>query len=404
VVKIEFPSFLGMTAPLSPAVTLMFPAQGRRSRLRRDIPGRWLIRSQGRSVIREKGHFIKNRLNLAVAALFFVTGLLVWVVARDHRFAVAMAQTKATAAAAVPTVTIEVQPAAVRTGQTASPPLAASEASSAHSVDPVPAPVPQIAAQTVPGRNPQDGADGDRKYVAKPGDTLSDLVKNFFGSGAQIHQDAIIASNPSLQANPDRIIAGQTYIIPAGTDRGVEAPFAAPQGSDPVSASPSTQPVADGDAHQLRYSARPGDSVSVLAGALLGGNNSENRNAIIAANPSIQANPDRIIAGKTYHIDVQPGQSLAAAPIAARPAIGANATPTTQPDADQVVAAGSDRELRYTAVAGDTVSTLAVALLGSDSQENEDAIVNSNASLKKNPDRVIAGQTYWIPAPGAAGE
>jgi hypothetical protein len=339
---------------------------------------------------------MKNKLNLALAALFLVTGLLVWVVARDHTFSLAMAETQATEAAAKPTVTIDLQqPATV-----AAPALAASQAFVPLPASPIAAPVTQLPAQTLLERQP-DGVVGDRKYVARPGDTLSDVAKTFFGSGAQTNQDAILVSNPSLQANPDRLLAGQTYIIPAGVASAVATPPSSVSAS--VLDAATTQPAVTGDAHQLRYSARPGDSVSVLAGALLGSNNAENRDAIIAANPSIQDNPDRIIVGKTYHIDMQPGQSLAAAPVAVGPVV-ANATPTTQPDADQLVAAGSGRELRYTAVAGDTVSTLAVALLGSDSKENEDAIVNSNASLKLNPDRVIAGQTYWIPAPDAAGK
>ncbi len=89
---------------------------------------------------------------------------------------------------------------------------------------------------------------------------------------------------------------------------------------------------------------------------------------------------------------------LAAAPSNSRePA----AQPATQPDADLLVAAGSARELRYTAKPGDTVSTLAGVLLGSDTKENRDAIINSNPTLKQDPDRVIAGLTYWIPAPTA---
>jgi hypothetical protein len=139
--------------------------------------------------------------------------------------------------------------------------------------------------------------------------------------------------------------------------------------------------------------------VSILAGALLGSSSNENRDAIISDNPALAKNPDRVLVGKTYRIPVQDGQPLAAAPSTGGQK---SAPPAIQPDADQVVLAGSTRELRYTAKSGDNVSSLAAALLGSDTKENRDAIVNSNPSLKHDPDRVIAGQTYWIPAPKAA--
>ena len=217
----------------------------------------------------------------------------------------------------------------------------------------------------------------------------------FWGTDTKTNEDAIISGNPSLQQDPDRIIAGQTYVIPATVVNASTATVTPSSTNEPA----TTPPTVPADVHELRYSARPGDNVSVLAGALLGGDSSENRDAIISDNPSLGENPDRILVGKTYRIPVQAGQPLAAAPSAA----GESATvPTTQPDADQLVLAGSTRELRYTAKAGDNVSTLAQVLLGSDTKEHRDAIVNSNPSLKQDPDRVIAGQTYWIPAPTAA--
>jgi nucleoid-associated protein YgaU len=69
-----------------------------------------------------------------------------------------------------------------------------------------------------------------------------------------------------------------------------------------------------------------------------------------------------------------------------------------------LVVAGQPRTLRYTARAGDTVTTLAIALLGSDTLEKRTAIINNNPSLKSDPDLVVVGQAYWIPAPKAAGQ
>jgi hypothetical protein len=134
-----------------------------------------------------------------------------------------------------------------------------------------------------------------------------------------------------------------------------------------------------------------------MAGAFLGNDDTAHQDAIVNANKSLQADPDRVVAGKSYRIPAPDGLSAAAvAPDET------SSRATTQPDADQVVVAGSPRTLRYTAKAGDTVTTLATQLLGSDTEQARNAIINNNPSLKKNPDRVIAGQAYWIPAPTAS--
>ena len=105
---------------------------------------------------------------------------------------------------------------------------------------------------------------------------------------------------------------------------------------------------------------------------------------------SLSANPDQIVAGRAYNIPAPDGLSSTAARPAGR-----------QADADDVIARAAPRLLRYTARAGDNVSNLAIELLGSDTVEARDVIINSNPSLKANPDRVVAGQTYVIVAPTA---
>jgi nucleoid-associated protein YgaU len=51
----------------------------------------------------------------------------------------------------------------------------------------------------------------------------------------------------------------------------------------------------------------------------------------------------------------------------------------------------------YTAEAGDTVSRMAAKFLGANNKANRQAIIDANASLKDNPDKVIVGQAYMIP-------
>jgi LysM repeat protein len=224
---------------------------------------------------------------------------------------------------------------------------------------------------------------GTPRYIAKPGDTLSELAIGLLGQDSKANRDVVVSANPSLQANPDLVVAGQTY------DRTVSIVEAA---VTPI----ATPPAAVEPEPELKYTAKPGDTVSNLAGALLGGETKTNRDAIVNANSSLQVDADRVVAGKTYTIPAPQGLS-AVAKIA--PAV--EALPTTRPDSDQIIEAAAARTLRYTAKPGDTVTSLAIALLGSDTKANRDAITNTNASLKANPDSVVAGQTYWIPAPVA---
>jgi phage tail protein X len=227
--------------------------------------------------------------------------------------------------------------------------------------------------------------DGSKEHVAQPGETVGSLAADLMGKDNKANRDAIINANPSLKADPDKLLAGKSYTIPSSANAAVATPLAA------TASTPTAQkPV-------LKYTAKTGDTVSELAGAFLGSDVQANQDAITKANPSLKADPDHVVAGKSYKIPAPDGLSAApdSSPTASKP------RPTTQPDADQVIAASAPRTLRYTAKAGDTLSTMAIALLGSDTPQTREAIISNNPSLKDNPDRVIAGQMYWIPAPAA---
>src|SRR5687768_16003367 len=101
--------------------------------------------------------------------------------------------------------------------------------------------------------------------------------------------------------------------------------------------------------------ARIGDNVRVLAAHLLGGDTKANRDAIVADNASLRRDPDHLVAGRNYTIVARDG--LAADPDAPQPQAS-----SAEHDADEAVRLRTGRSLRYTARAGDTVSTLAAAL------------------------------------------
>ena len=103
---------------------------------------------------------------------------------------------------------------------------------------------------------------------------------------------------------------------------------------------------------------------------------------------------DHLVAGQATRIPVPNG-------LAANPAPRQSAVPATQPEADDAARAGVGRSVRYTALPDDSVSKLALILLGSDTPANRQLIIKSNPELKQDPDHVVAGQTYWIGSPSA---
>jgi phage tail protein X len=253
-------------------------------------------------------------------------------------------------------------------------------------------------------------ASGEVTYVARDGDTVSQLAVALLGSDSKEHRDAIIAANPTLQSNPDLVLAGQTYslalpLVPskddARTDHKPTATAAIPTTvAKPEKDAPSAKPATDAQTAavevgpKLEYSAQRGDTVRVLAANLLGGDTKANRDAIIAGNTSLQQDPDHLVAGQSYTIPAPNG-------LTADPNEPQAKLPTTRPDADDVLRQGASRTLRYTAQSGDSVSKLAIVLMGTDTQANRDLIIKNNPSLKKNPDHLTAGETYWIEAPTA---
>lgn len=54
-----------------------------------------------------------------------------------------------------------------------------------------------------------------REYVAGAGDTLNKIAGRMLGANTPANRQAIIDLNPSLQKNPERIVSGAKYLIPA---------------------------------------------------------------------------------------------------------------------------------------------------------------------------------------------
>ncbi len=73
-------------------------------------------------------------------------------------------------------------------------------------------PAPQIPAT---GFLSPVNAAATHEYKVVEGDSVSRLAAKFLGASTKTTRQAIIDANPSLKADPNRIIVGRTYIIPA---------------------------------------------------------------------------------------------------------------------------------------------------------------------------------------------
>ena len=93
---------------------------------------------------------------------------------------------------------------------------------------------PTIAAAALPP--------GARQYKAVAGDSVSRLAARFLGSDTKANRDAIVAVNPTLQKNPDIVVMGRTYVIPAAPTASV-APAQLPAQEPAVTTGPPVQIV-----------------------------------------------------------------------------------------------------------------------------------------------------------------
>jgi nucleoid-associated protein YgaU len=76
-----------------------------------------------------------------------------------------------------------------------------------------------------------------------------------------------------------------------------------------------------------------------------------------------------------------------------------NTTTTQTPPAKPTLAsAATGPKQEYVAVAGDSLSRIAAKTLGADNKANREAIVKANPTLQKNPNLVVEGRKYTIPA------
>jgi nucleoid-associated protein YgaU len=103
-----------------------------------------------------------------------------------------------------------------------------------------------------------------RSYVAQSGDSVSRMASHYMvGGNTRSNRQAIINANPSLQYDPDRVIVGESYVIP-GRTQSIAAVPAAP--TDSTSDSNDTAAPTAGAV----YTVQSGDSLWSIANDELG--------------------------------------------------------------------------------------------------------------------------------------
>jgi hypothetical protein len=108
--------------------------------------------------------------------------------------------------------------------------------------------------------NPANGtsvAAAPRSYQAQAGDSVSRMAARLLGANTAKNRQAIIAANQSLQADPNKVVVGQTYIIPGGVSA------ASSKGAKVTVATV-------GGGGQWFYKVKPGDTLWGIATGQLG--------------------------------------------------------------------------------------------------------------------------------------
>ena len=101
-----------------------------------------------------------------------------------------------------------------------------------------------------------------KQYKAEVGDSLSKLALKQMGANTKANRDAIVKANPSLAADPNKIIIGVTYNIPAAAP--VVAGGNVPTPVVPVAPRPTPERPAAAAADNV-YVVQPGDNLSRIA-------------------------------------------------------------------------------------------------------------------------------------------
>jgi nucleoid-associated protein YgaU len=104
-----------------------------------------------------------------------------------------------------------------------------------------------------------------QEIQAVAGDTLSHLAAKYLGANTKANRDAIVKANASLASDPNKIIVGHTYVMPAPPAATASVPGAAPTAAAPPTPAPAAESTT-----AYWYTVQPGDSLIRIATDQLG--------------------------------------------------------------------------------------------------------------------------------------
>jgi nucleoid-associated protein YgaU len=148
-----------------------------------------------------------------------------------------------------------------------------------------------------------------KQYKAEEGDSVSSMARKFMGGNTKANRDAIVAANPSLQQNPDRIIAGRTYLIPNEVTASAQSAQPQQQQPAPVAVNDKKEQPATNDGNDNVYVVKSGDSLSKIAVMQCG--NGAAVTAIKDLNKDILKDSDTIQVGMKLRLPSKPLASAA---------------------------------------------------------------------------------------------
>lgn len=126
------------------------------------------------------------------------------------------------------------------------------------------------------GNNNPLAAGAMKQYKVEPGDNLNRIATKVYGQNTKALRDLIVKANPSLAANPDKVVIGQTYNIPpmptasgvpAGNTGGTTPPVARGTGGAPLTppVTPPVTPPSRSIGGEIWYTVKAGDNLTKIA-------------------------------------------------------------------------------------------------------------------------------------------
>ena len=118
--------------------------------------------------------------------------------------------------------------------------------------------------QPLPTSTAPPAASAGKDYIAEPGDSVSKMASKLLGANTKTNREAIIRANPTLQQDPNMVVVGKSYKIPAVPTPASVSPTAVAQQA------PAAQPVRPAASTEYFYTVKEGDTLTRIAREQLG--------------------------------------------------------------------------------------------------------------------------------------